>query len=59
MEKKGLLPSENELIELQGMIRKKRETCYLIPDWFYNLTKNIYQDQEDSIAENISSLIGM
>ena len=59
MEKEGLLPSENELIELQGMIRKKRETCYLIPDWFYNLTKNIYQDQEDSIAENISSLIVM
>ncbi len=54
IEKDNSFPTEKDLIDLQSMIRKRRETCYLIPDWFYNLTKDKYQSQEDSIADKIS-----
>lgn len=45
---------KNDLIVLQYKIKECRETCYLIPDWFYNKSKSKYQDSEDSIAMNLT-----
>lgn len=47
-----------ELIELQNKIKQKRETGYLIPDWFYNCQKKGQQRQEDDIAKNLSKMNG-
>lgn len=43
----------SDLIAVQHKIRESRETCYLIPDWFYNKNRGAYQDSEDSVAKNI------
>lgn len=39
-----------DLIELQCKIRKRRETGFLIPDWFYDLHKERQQQVETKIA---------
>ena len=50
---------KDNLIALQYKIKECRETCYLIPDWFYNKNKSGYQDSEDSIARNLTSKMEM
>lgn len=47
-----------DLIKLQNKIRRKRETSFLIPDWFYHHFKENQQRQEDDIAKNLSRMNG-
>lgn len=47
-----------DLIQLQNKIRRKRESGFLIPDWFYNRHKEGQQRQEDDIAKNLSKMNG-
>ena len=50
----GCQPSKNDLIRLQCKIRENRESCYLIPDWFYELNKKEQHKKEDIISETIA-----
>ena len=52
----GDISIKQDLIDLQYMIRKRREVGFLIPDWFYRRKKNKYQKKESSIAENVLRL---
>lgn len=44
------------LIKFQYMIFEKRETCFMIPDWFYGWHKKQYQNKEDNVAKTIQQL---
>ena len=50
----GCQPSKNDLIRLQCKIRENRESCYLIPDWFYELNKKEQHKKEDIISKTIA-----
>lgn len=44
------------LIKLQYKIFERRETGFMIPDWFYEWHKKRYQNREDSVAKTIQQL---
>lgn len=54
LSEEGCQPSKNDLIRLQYKIRENRESCYLIPDWFYERQKEEQHRKEDIISETIA-----
>lgn len=42
-----------KLINLQHGIREMRETCFLLPDWFYKFFRKRFENHETQLAQNL------